>query len=598
MSIMFNRPSFVSCALFFLLLETDSTQAGILAEMFLSDGVAVRNLAAADALIAGANVADQFSTCTQVVDFDDGEAGGRDRFSVDFSWPDGFLENFAVRFTAAIRITEAGEYTFGTNSDDASRLIINTTTVILDNQVHAPEDRFGTITLEAGDHALELVYFENRGGAGIELFAAPGSFDRFNGDFKLVGDTANGGLGFGEPAACQLPSPSEMDRSSLIALYNSTGGQGWARNNGWQDGLLRKDGFNVDPCNPRGWFGVNCEQGRVSALILPGNNLIGPLPPELGDLASLQVLSLSDNQLTGSIPSQLGDLANVQLLLLVGNQLEGEVPAQIATLPEGVLDIRGNQLESVASGLDTELNLAQRGDALWNSLQKVSAVYPQLAVGGGFEVVLMVSSQSGLPWNGRVYLDGGVWPAERSWQLDGVEMTGESSFEITLEPRGTKRMVLSSSSGAAVDGWLSLRAEGDSRPQDAAAAYFYNLFGDSGLSDSAGVSPSALATDFFFPVERSTTLATVLTGVAIRSVVDSVTLRVRDEQGNPVADEEATVIEDGAACVSKLFPGLPPDFVGSVRVSSGLPFYVTVVRVEVTDASGVQLTSVPATPTP
>ena len=162
--------------------------------------------------------------------------------------------------------------------------------------------------------------------------------------------------------------------------------------------------------------------------------------------------------------------------------------------------------------------------------------------------------------------------------------------------RATRRLVLSSTAESAVNGWISLRAEGDSRRQDVAAAFFYNLSGDSGLSDSTGVGPSVLGDRFFFPVQQSETPATVLTGVAVRSVTDPLTLLLFDDQGGLV--DETILSADQAILVGELFPDQPADFVGSIEVSSGFPFYLLVVRVEVTQSNGVQLTSIPATLVP
>ena len=90
---------------------------------------------------------------------------------------------------------QGGTWTFGTNSDDGLRLRIDGQTVINDDSLHAPQNRFGQANLTAGPHALELVFFERGGGAEVELFAAKGSYTTFNANaFDLVGDVANGGL--------------------------------------------------------------------------------------------------------------------------------------------------------------------------------------------------------------------------------------------------------------------------------------------------------------------------------------------------------------------------------------------------------------------
>ena len=59
-------------------------------------------------------------------------------------------------------------------------------------------------------------------------------------------------------------------------------------------------------------------------LRLADRRLSGSIPPELGSLINLRLLSLSDNQLSGAIPPELGSLTNLTHLSLYDNQLSGE----------------------------------------------------------------------------------------------------------------------------------------------------------------------------------------------------------------------------------------------------------------------------------
>ena len=70
----------------------------------------------------------------------------------------------------------------------------------------------------------------------------------------------------------------------------------------------------------------------TDTLILEGNQLIGSIPPEIGNLTNLTVLSLWGNQLIGSIPSEIGNLTNLTILRLEDNQLTGEIPSEIGNL--------------------------------------------------------------------------------------------------------------------------------------------------------------------------------------------------------------------------------------------------------------------------
>lgn len=65
---------------------------------------------------------------------------------------------------------------------------------------------------------------------------------------------------------------------------------------------------------------------------LDGNNLEGPIPPELGNLTSLWALFLVDNNLTGPVPRELGNLARLNQLALFGNNLTGPIPPGLGNL--------------------------------------------------------------------------------------------------------------------------------------------------------------------------------------------------------------------------------------------------------------------------
>ena len=65
---------------------------------------------------------------------------------------------------------------------------------------------------------------------------------------------------------------------------------------------------------------------RVIGLDLDARGLSGRIPPELGDLNSLQLLSLSNNRFTGTIPAWIADLTDLVWLDLRGNGMTGTIP--------------------------------------------------------------------------------------------------------------------------------------------------------------------------------------------------------------------------------------------------------------------------------
>jgi len=128
-----------------------------------------------------------------------------------------------------------------------------------------------------------------------------------------------------------------------MALYESTDGDDWKRNDGW--GTYDYRSYWIDSCT---WDGVICnDDGSVTKLTLGNNNLTGTIPPELGNLTNLELLSLYGNDLTGTIPPELGNLSNLEGLLLHNNNLSGSIPPELGNLSNlEHLILSGNALSS------------------------------------------------------------------------------------------------------------------------------------------------------------------------------------------------------------------------------------------------------------
>ena len=142
-----------------------------------------------------------------------------------------------------------------------------------------------------------------------------------------------------------IECPPLTDRNVLEILFESTGGRSWYYHDNWlTDAPLGE------------WAGVQTDaSGRVKRLNLGGNGLTGEIPSELGDLVSLQILSLHRNGLTGEIPSELGDLVSLQILSLHRNGLTGEIPSELGDLANlKVLDLQDNGL-TLHNGLTGEI---------------------------------------------------------------------------------------------------------------------------------------------------------------------------------------------------------------------------------------------------
>ena len=157
-------------------------------------------------------------------------------------------------------------------------------------------------------------------------------------------------LPFCEAATGPAPRSSDEDREVLVAVYNSTDGARWTNRLNW---------LSDEPLSE--WYGVATNvDGAVVELDLERNGLSGRVPPELGNLVSLETLKLGYNNfvgelppdlgrlvnlrslgltnasgeggLTGEIPPELGRLTNLQVLALGGHALRGELPSELRNL--------------------------------------------------------------------------------------------------------------------------------------------------------------------------------------------------------------------------------------------------------------------------
>ena len=90
-------------------------------------------------------------------------------------YPGGPSDDFAVRYTGTFTAEAAGTYTFYLGSDDGSRLFIDGAEVIDNDGLQSFTTATGSISLSAGEHQIEVLYFERGGANSVDLdWAGPG----------------------------------------------------------------------------------------------------------------------------------------------------------------------------------------------------------------------------------------------------------------------------------------------------------------------------------------------------------------------------------------------------------------------------------------
>jgi hypothetical protein len=124
---------------------------------------------------------------------------------------------------------------------------------------------------------------------------------------------------------------------ALATLYFAAKGSTWRFDTNWLQG--------ASPCDDS-WFGVECySDGSIRSIKLPGNNLKGSLPSQIGMLSNLETLSLGLSHLSGSVPSEIGMLSELWHLSIFNSFVYGNIPTEIGNCRRlKVLDIGSTML--------------------------------------------------------------------------------------------------------------------------------------------------------------------------------------------------------------------------------------------------------------
>ncbi|OIT20904.1 mdis1-interacting receptor like kinase 1 [Nicotiana attenuata] len=111
----------------------------------------------------------------------------------------------------------------------------------------------------------------------------------------------------------------------------------------WSDPeIFQSWDLKYSPCS---WSGVSCMNGfgRVTQLILGGNNITGTIPSTICQLKNLTLIDLSNNNISGTIPASLKDCSKLQHLDLSNNYLRGQIPGELFRIDRlASLYLKGN----------------------------------------------------------------------------------------------------------------------------------------------------------------------------------------------------------------------------------------------------------------
>jgi hypothetical protein len=226
--------------------------------------------------------------------------------------------------------------------------------------------------------------------------------------------------------------------------------------------------------------------------------------------------------------------------------------------------------------------------------QSLQARYAQLALGGGYECVVILNNKLASEFKGGVDLrkgNGETW--DTPFRVNG-QSASDSSIEVTLPAFGSTRLLLQGEATART-GYLVVFGSGANTGSDVAVAFFYNFYSGGRLVDSVGVPPGSQSGRHMFAVEKTATVNTAFAWAPPWTPLPSfdITVTLYDSAGNQVQQKTIPFTGHLAKYFTEIFDAVPANFVGHVRVVSPQAIVMTVLRFE-TVGESFQLTSTPS----
>jgi len=214
-------------------------------------------------------------------------------------------------------------------------------------------------------------------------------------------------------------------------------------------------------------------------------------------------------------------------------------------------------------------------------------VYPQVALGGGYETVITVTNPTDEPWTGQLSFKRGA-DAEFPAVLKADGQTIGATSQWTVGPRSTARYLVTAEADA-TSGYLLITTQSGPPESEMVTAVFFRLRDSAGTPmDLIGSYPAKPARKMIFPIDRSATSDTGIAFLTPGNSVNSILFTLKNASGLKVQDVRLARSGQVALMASELFNQLPKTFLGSVTVESSEPLNLLVLRLEM--SQGIQLT--------
>ena len=203
-------------------------------------------------------------------------------------------ENFVMLIETQINIPEAGYWSFGVLSDDGFKLNITGNGVDFYSEysgTRAAEDTVTSFNFPlAGIYQVRLLYFEATADAELEFYAAKGQYNSFNGNCRLVGDVANGGLPVGN-LEDSAPVITKQPRNQIVTEGSSVTFSVTATGTNPLSYQWYKDGFMLQGANDRQYRIEKVSQSDAGQYFVIVSNDVGSV---VSDMANLSIATAGE----------------------------------------------------------------------------------------------------------------------------------------------------------------------------------------------------------------------------------------------------------------------------------------------------------------
>lgn len=218
--------------------------------------------------------------------------------------------------------------------------------------------------------------------------------------------------------------------------------------------------------------------------------------------------------------------------------------------------------------------------------------FPQFAIGGGYECLMLISNKTSFPWTGDIYIFSGndqLWPS--SWYVNGVNFTGERGVSLEI-PRNASVKLRFTGDSQTRTGYLEIYGTGSSSSYGVSIAYFYQFILGDDIITSTGSPPAEPSYVFYVPVEKTSLIDTGLAWSPYSSTSNfPIRLTLYNSEGDPIGIFNDIYKGHESKLISEWFD-IPNGVRGHLRIEAWEPIYLEALRIDGTD-NGFLLTSTP-----